>query len=222
VKALTELAALRDAIRRRQREDAAAAARERERAARAMRERDLFAICVGEVTRLRDRGRTELRGAPPAPVPRQRLRDERAALAATMSDGFDAESLLHTDDALSFRRADVGPDVCAKLRRGDWAIQAELDLHRLRRDAARERLAAFLRDSQRRGLRCLRVIHGKGHGSPGKTPVLKAHVRRWLAQRAEVAAFAQARPAHGGAGAVLVLLRAAEHAASAGPAQAAR
>ena len=210
MKFLADLATLRDAMRRRQREESERTVRQREDAARAKRERDLFAIAVGEVTRLRERGQVELRPIPPPATPRQRERDEQAALAASMSDEFDADSLMETDDSLSFRRADVAPEVVRKLRRGVWSIQAHLDLHRLTRDGARERLAEFLRESQRQGLRCLRVVHGKGHGSPGRQPVLKSHVRRWLAQRAEVAAFAQARPADGGAGALLVLLRAAE------------
>jgi DNA-nicking Smr family endonuclease len=97
--------------------------------------------------------------------------------------------------------------VVRKLRRGVWAIQAQLDLHGLRREEARERLAGFLRASVRDGLRCVRVIHGKGNGSPGREPVLKGKVRSWLVQKSEVIAFAQARAQDGGHGALLVLLR---------------
>ncbi|RZJ50981.1 MAG: DNA mismatch repair protein MutS, partial [Acidovorax sp.] len=57
------------------------------------------------------------------------------------------------------------------------------------------------------GLRCLRVVHGKGLGSPGKSPVLKSRVQRWLVQKSEVLAFVQARPIDGGAGALVVLLQ---------------
>ena len=57
------------------------------------------------------------------------------------------------------------------------------------------------------GIRCVRVVHGKGLGSPGKTPVLKGRVLRWLVQKKEVLAFVQARPAEGGAGALVVLLQ---------------
>ena len=110
-----------------------------------------------------------------------------------ISDEFDVESLLDTDDALSFRRPDIGPEVTRKLRRGVWAVQAQLDLHGLRRDEAREHLAHFLRDAARGGLRCVRVIHGKGNGSPGREPVLKAKVKGWLVQKDEVIAFVQAR-----------------------------
>jgi len=65
-----------------------------------------------------------------------------------------------------------------------------------------------LRDATQRGLRCVRVVHGKGHGSPGREPVLKTKVRSWLVQKQEVLAFVQARPAEGGSGALVVLLRA--------------
>ncbi len=143
---------------------------------------------------------------PPKPVPRQRQLDEQAALRATISDDFDVETLLDTDDALSFRRPHVGPDVPRKLRRGHWALQAEIDLHGLTRDAARDALATFLVEAVKRGLRCVRVVHGKGIGSPGRVPVLKSKVRSWLAQSASVMAFVHAPPAHGGHGAVMVLL----------------
>jgi len=140
-------------------------------------------------------------------VARQRQRDEAAALVESLSDGFNAESLLDTDDALSYRRSGIGIDVVRKLRRGVWVMQAEIDLHGLRRDQARERIDTFLRDAAREGLRCVRVVHGKGLGSPGREPVLKAKVKSWLVQRNEVLAFTHARPADGGHGALLVLLR---------------
>jgi DNA-nicking Smr family endonuclease len=123
-----------------------------------------------------------------------------------ISDEFDVESLLDTDDALSYRSADIGPEVVRKLRRGVWAIQAQLDLHGLRREEARERLNRFVFDAKRAGLRCVRVIHGKGNGSPGREPVLKRKVQTWLVQKKEVIAFTQARASDGGNGALLVLL----------------
>ncbi len=146
--------------------------------------------------------------APPRPdaLPRQRERDERLALQQAWSDELDVERLLDTDAELSFRRPHIAPDVTARLRRGRWAIQAQIDLHGLRRDQARDALAAFLREALQRGLRCVRVVHGKGLGSPGRQPVLKDKVRAWLVQKAEVLAFVQARAADGGHGALLVLL----------------
>jgi DNA-nicking Smr family endonuclease len=133
--------------------------------------------------------------------------DEQAVLRESLSDEFDAESLLDTDDSLSFRRPGVGTDVTRKLRRGDWAIQGQVDLHNLRRDEARDALGAYIRESVKTGLRCIRVIHGKGLGSPGKAPVLKPRVHSWLIQKNEVIAFVQAHPNQGGAGALVVLLR---------------
>jgi DNA-nicking Smr family endonuclease len=201
--ALEQLAELKTALERNRREAAErAASHERER-----RERELFATSVGPITPLAKSGRAHLQATRPAPEPLQRRRDEAAALRETLSDEFDVESLLETDAALSYRRADVGPDVVKKLRRGGWVIQGEVDLHGLRRDEAREALAAFVRDAERRGLRCVRVVHGKGHGSPGREPVLKHRVHGWLVQKAAVLAFTQARAAEGGSGALVVLLR---------------
>ena len=128
-------------------------------------------------------------------------------LRESISDEFDVESLLDTDDALSFRRPGIGPDVVRKLRRGVWAIQGQLDLHGLRRDAARERSPPSCATPNAHGLRCVRVVHGKGNGSPGREPVLKGKVRSWLVQRSEVLAFVQARATEGGSGALVVLLR---------------
>ncbi|MDE2120575.1 MAG: Smr/MutS family protein, partial [Betaproteobacteria bacterium] len=148
------------------------------------------------------------RPAAPPPIPRQRMRDERAALLESLSDSVDLDSLLETDERLSYRAPGIGPDVLRKLRRGHWVIQAELDLHGMRRDEARAALLEFTHDAQLRGARCLRVIHGKGLGSPGREGVLKHKVRAWLLQMRDVLAFCQAGPHDGGAGALIVLLRA--------------
>jgi len=201
------LGTLRDALR--QRDADAAVARERAAAARAEadRARRQFADAVGPVTPLpRHRSHLPPPRPRPAPLPLQREADEAAALKEALSDEVDVESLLLTDDGLAFRRAGVGTDVVTRLRRGHWALQAEIDLHGLKRDEARDALALFVRDAGRRGQRCLRVVHGKGNGSPGRQPVLKAKVQRWLAQCADVIAFTQASGPQGGAGALIVLL----------------
>ena len=178
---------------------------------RAQAERTLFERAAGEVTPLRQHTGRHQRvhhvPEPPPPVAVQQLLDEQRVLQEAISDEFDATTLLDTDDALSFRRPGVGLDVIRKLRRGGWSMQGEIDLHGLRREEAREALAAFLREAGKRGWRCVRIVHGKGLGSPGKTPVLKGKVHGWLAQKDEVLAFVQARADEGGAGAVVVLLR---------------
>ncbi|MFD1709144.1 DNA mismatch repair protein MutS [Ottowia sp. GY511] len=189
------------------REQAAAEAARRAQAERQARaEQTLFARAVGPTQPLRAHGRVLHTPAATPPEPRQRQIDEQAVLRESLSDEFDTSTLLHVDGDLSYSRPGVGPDVTAKLRRGHWAVQRQIDLHGLRTDEAREALGQFLREAQRAGVRCVRVVHGKGLGSPGRTPVLKAKVHGWLIQKKEVLAFVQAKPLEGGAGAVLVLL----------------
>ncbi|OJX03743.1 MAG: hypothetical protein BGO72_02260 [Burkholderiales bacterium 70-64] len=179
----------------------------REHARRQVREADLFREAVAGAVPLAPTGRVDPhRPAPPA-APRQRELDERAVLAASLSDEIGVEQFLETDETLSYRRHGIGPDVVRRLRRGQWTVKGQIDLHGLRTDEAREALAGFLARALREEWRCVRVIHGKGLGSIGREPVLKARVPRWLAQRQEVLAFCQARPNDGGAGALIVLLR---------------
>lgn len=168
----------------------------------------LFSRAVGTVRPLRGDHASRVIQRPQAVAPhaRQRQLDEDVVLKEAMSDAFDAGTLLETDEDLSYRRPEIGIDVVHKLRKGHWSIQHQLDLHGLRRDAAREALGQFLRNCIRHHIRCVRIVTGKGLGSPNKQAVLKHQVPRWLAQRQEVLAFVQARPIDGGAGAVLVLL----------------
>jgi DNA-nicking Smr family endonuclease len=205
-RALADLGPLRETLRRRAREAAERAAAEHAARQAAERQRRLFAESVGPVNPLPRDDRAASTLPRPAAEPRQRELDEQAAFLEAMSDEVDIESLLLTDDGLSFRREGVGAEVVTRLRRGHWSIQAEIDLHGLRRDEARDSLAAFVRQACARGHRCLRVVHGKGHGSPGRQPVLKDKVHRWLGQSAAVIAFTQASGPQGGAGALLVLL----------------
>jgi DNA-nicking Smr family endonuclease len=131
-------------------------------------------------------------------------------LGESLSDGIDPDTLLETDEQLSWRRPGLGPDVINKLRRGHWSTQAEIDLHGHRVEEARSALSAFLHEAARTGVRCVRVVHGKGLGSRDRLPVLKGKVRHWLTQREEVLAYTQARAADGGSGALIVLLAPAE------------
>ena len=209
-KSFQELQGIRQQLAQQQ---AHAAQQAAERAARQQAEQQrhhLFADAVGPVRALgaAATGRVRLAPEPAAPLPRQRQRDEQAVLREAISDQFDTSTLLEVDAENGFRQPGIGADVTARLRRGHWAVQREVDLHGLRREEARETLAAFLREATRAGIRCVRVVHGKGLGSPGRTPVLKGLVQRWLSQRREVLAFVQAKPLEGGAGALVVLLAA--------------
>lgn len=97
-----------------------------------------------------------------------------------------------------------------KLRKGEWRVQDELDLHGLNSEEARKLLLEFLRDAGARGLRCINVIHGKGWRSEGRDGILKVLSRHWLTQHPQVLAFCEAPNNAGGGGAVWVLLKSAK------------
>ena len=145
--------------------------------------------------------------ARPKPVPQQFLRDERQALADSLSDEYIPAHELESGEELLYLREGHSPDILPKLRRGFWVIQATIDLHGMVVEEARRYVADFLADCKRRGIRCVRIVHGKGYGSRNREPVLKSKLRSWLMQKDEVIAYAQARHADGGSGAVIVLLK---------------
>jgi DNA-nicking Smr family endonuclease len=205
-KSLQDLGAIRQQVIDAAQAAAAAELARREAEQRAEAERHLFARAVGAVKPLPFKERVHMKPHRPAPRPLQQDLDDQAALVESMSDEFDVSTLLDVDDQLSFRRPGIGTDITRKLRKGEWSIQGQLDLHGLRSDEARTALGQFIRDAKRMGWRCVRVVHGKGLGSPGKEPVLKAKVQRWLVQKNDVLAFVQAKPSDGGAGALVVLL----------------
>ena len=165
-----------------------------------------------DVAPLRNANRAARQRRHPPGEAAQRLADEAAALRASRADV--EPSPAHWDIGQeheaeqTFLRKGLGTDVLARLRRGHWSVQGELDLHRLNRDEARAALTEFFNDARNYGWRCVRVIHGKGRSSPNREPVLKGKVRRWLAQRDEVLAYCEAPRHAGGEGAVLVLLKA--------------
>jgi DNA-nicking Smr family endonuclease len=159
-----------------------------------------------DVAPLPDHGRVLHAPRRARPLPYQTWRDEREALAESLTEppGWDVEF----GDETFFLRPGLPRQIIRNLRRGQWVIQAELDLHGMNRMEARLSLGDFLNHCLAEGLRCVRVIHGKGLGSKNREPVLKAKVRHWLARRDEVLAFCQARPVDGGSGALMVLLKA--------------
>ncbi len=142
----------------------------------------------------------------PAPCARMRARDERQVLEESLVGPIDAD-LLETGDETSFRRPGVRPTLMRKLRRGQFSIQASLDLHGHTRPEAQRAIAEFLSDALAQDLRCVKIIHGKGLRSPRGLPILKARVEISLQQRDEVLAYSSAPNWAGGHGAVLVLLR---------------
>ena len=204
---VTDLSALAQHLREQQARAQALEKARRAAAARREAEQQFFARAVGPVTPLRDTNLAQWPALVPEPLPLQLGLDEERALLESISDDFDVSTLLDTDDQLSYRRPGIGVEITQRLRAGHWSIQRQLDLHGLRIDEARESLGQFIRQVHKAGLRCVRVVHGKGLGSPGRTPVLKGREQRWLVQKNEVLAFVQARAAEGGAGALVVLLQ---------------
>lgn len=154
-----------------------------------------------------NRNRAHIESATPSAEPIKRCEDERAALCDAMARPMSFEDRLDAGDEAAFLRHGLPRRVLTDLRRGRWVLQGELDLHGLNRDEARVALGGFLGASVQRGRRCVRVIHGKGLGSPGRESILKQLSRNWLAQREEILAFCQAGPNQGGSGALMVLLK---------------
>ena len=166
---------------------------------------ELFQQEVADVDRLHsDKVHHEL--PTPRPIPLQHQLDEEKVLQDMMSDHLDIAD-VETGEELVFSRPGISLQQMRKLRRGQFSVGGQLDLHGMTIDVARTALATFLRDSQISGIRCVRIIHGKGHGSKQKIPVLKNKVNRWLRQRDEVLAFSSAHPKDGGTGAVYVLIK---------------
>ena len=169
-----------------------------------------LARAFADVTRLPPPNKASGERARPAPVPRQRIADERDALEMSKYGSEPAPQTWDIGQELegeqTFLRRGLGTDVLAGLRRGRWVVQSEIDLHGMTAVESHDALADFLVDARTRGLRCVRVIHGKGLTSPNKEPVLKGKVRRWLAHWDDVLAYCEAPRHAGGGGAVVVLL----------------
>lgn len=118
--------------------------------------------------------------------------------------------LSDSDEFIEGRVAGVDLGIVRKLRRGEFAVQGHVDLHGMTRDEAKKAVDEFLRASRQAGKRCVLVVHGRGLHSKDQLPILKDALRTWLATNRfgrHVLAFATARPADGGAGAIYVLLR---------------
>jgi DNA-nicking Smr family endonuclease len=171
-------------------------------------DRSLFQEAVRDAKPLAHNGKVLRKKEAPPPYPVQSHLDEQEALRESLAAEWTAQDWLDTGDEPNFLRAGLSRQVLRKLRSGTWVIQSQLDLHGLDRHQAREALAGFLASCVKRGLRCVRVIHGKGLGSKNREPVLKTKVKHWLTQREEVLAYCQARPVDGGSGALVVLLKA--------------
>jgi len=168
-------------------------------------DRELFREAVRDVRRLSSATRN-IEHPKPAPKARFMRADQREVLRESLLPVTDP-ALLETGDELSFRRDGIPETVLRKLRRGEYVVDAELDLHGMNAEDARAAMKEFLLNALGTHMRCIRIVHGKGRRSGPRGPVLKNLVNRWLRQVDAVVAFGSARPNDGGSGAVYVLLR---------------
>jgi DNA-nicking Smr family endonuclease len=213
MKDFTDLKSLRDQLKEDERVRAIEQA-EREKRERLARERAVeFRSSMEGVKKLPESNRYVHRPPPPAPrvpdakKPLTQEEDDAAVLRESLSDLFDVDGLLDEEPSLGYASEGVGPDVLKKLRKRHWPVQDEIDLHGMTRDQARDQVTDFLHRANRRGVRCVRIIHGVGYGSAGGEPVLRGIVHSWLVQKNEVVAFCVAGRSDGGHGALIVLLK---------------
>ena len=143
----------------------------------------------------------------PKPIPAKQAEDDRHVMQELLTDQGGWDDFNEMGDAETFLRPGLPRDILRKLKRGEWTVQDELDLHGVTSDAARDLMAAFLIRARRTGIRCVKIIHGKGLRSPPGAPILRGKVRKSLTFRDDVLAYCDAKPADGGSGAVIVLLK---------------
>ncbi len=173
----------------------------------------LFLQAVGEVDPVRG-GRKGL--APPKEPPSAaslRIIDgeyEALTQLAELVTGEGEFDLADSDEFIEGSAPGLDPKILRRLRGGEYAVQAHLDLHGMVRGEAKQALEQFIHGARLKGHRCVLVVTGRGLHSKDQIPVLKAGVQAWLSHGRigrQVLAFASARPQDGGSGAVYVLLR---------------
>jgi DNA-nicking Smr family endonuclease len=172
---------------------------------------DLWAAATAGAQRVDDRKRV-VAPAPPRVAAPEFWHPDLDALKEleALVSGEAPFDIADGDEFIEGRVAGLDPAIVRKLRRGEFSVQAHLDLHGKSRSEAKGEVDAFLRRSREQGKRCVLLVHGRGLHSKDQVPVLKEALRTWLATARfgrHVLAFATARPQDGGAGAVYVLLR---------------
>lgn len=165
----------------------------------------LFREAIGDVRRF-----SEAPLPPPTPkiepYPHQFEADEARVPGELMSLSFDPAS-MEIGEELSFLREGYPPKLLKQLKRGQFSVQDDIDLHQMNLAAAQVTIIDFLAHAKHEGIRCVRIVHGKGLRSKAQGPVLKIMTDRMLRRRDDVVAFASARPMQGGTGATVVLLK---------------
>lgn len=168
-------------------------------------DRELFRQTIGDIDRI-EHDNVDLSTPKPAPVPNQTILSKQDSLKVMANSPFDIPN-VQIDDELYFKRSGVQQEIMRKLRRGKFAIESELDLHGMTVNVAKNELDKFLSHCQSTNRRCIRIIHGKGHGSVDKIPVLKNKLNKWLQKYDSILAFCSAPSHDGGTGAIYVLIK---------------
>jgi DNA-nicking Smr family endonuclease len=166
----------------------------------------LFEQAVGQVRRIAV-GSIVAARPQPTPEPRQSRLDEARVADELINTAIDPAE-IEVGEELSYLKPGLSPRLLRRLKRGHFSITDEIDLHQMTVSVARAAVKQFLDENRREGRLCLKIIHGKGLRSRAEGPVVKRLVDGMLRQRADVLAFASAKPAEGGTGALIVLLKA--------------
>ncbi len=167
----------------------------------------LFRQSIGEVKPVKNDTVTFENVKKPRPVPKSSPLEPGNPFTADLSGALDK---LANEDRLAYLSPGLQKNILKKLRKGYYGLDADLDLHGLTSQQARQHLARFLHDCVEQGCRCVHIIHGKGYRSANDYPILKNDVNIWLRQHQDVLAFCSTAPKHGGTGAVFVLLKLSE------------
>lgn len=166
----------------------------------------LFREAIGPVRPLKPSPAAEPTAPRPAPEPTQAQLDEARVVGELLAPPLDAS--IEGGDEIAYLKPGQQHRLLQRLRRGQFSVRAEIDLHDMTSAVAREAIRQFLDDCRRHDQLCVRIVHGKGLRSKAQGPVLKQLTDTLLRRRADVLAFTSARPAQGGTGAVIVLLQA--------------
>lgn len=166
---------------------------------------ELFRRSVGPVRKIHH-DKTAPSRKPSPSRPRRQAPAYESLLIDSFSDAFDSGEVT-SDEALFFARPGLQQRQLQRLKRGQLAIGAELDMHGMTAAMARSAVVNFIALCREQHIRCVRIIHGKGYSSGGSAPVLKNRINSWLRQHHDVLAFSSAQVRDGGSGAIYVLLR---------------
>ena len=162
---------------------------------------DLFKEAMQDVARIKQDNKIRTKPA------RKNIKIRTHESSTNINDVFSDAPIDECPDQLLYSRDGITPATLKKLRQGKFHIDNSIDLHGMTVDAARDYLLEFLGECESDGSRCIIIVHGKGYSSPGKKPVIKPMVNRWLRAAPVVLAFSSAQAKDGGTGAVYVLLK---------------